>query len=129
MDTQGLKPEVDPMINLSIREKKSVRDELRKDLFKKLNSGELTTWQEISRDEDFKEMRRNSNIKFEFSFSVAYKAYLAGNWKKAGADFKKLLDQRPKDGPTRTLYNIIVEENNSVTPIWWRGVRPLTRKT
>jgi hypothetical protein len=39
-----MEPVEDPMINKPIKEKKAIRDKLRKDLFAKLNSGKSTTW-------------------------------------------------------------------------------------
>lgn len=36
----------------SIKDKKSIRDSQRKELFKKLFSGEMTTWEEFSDDPD-----------------------------------------------------------------------------
>lgn len=44
LETEDLESMDDPMEFLSIREKKAVRDEMRKTLFKKLNSGEMSTW-------------------------------------------------------------------------------------
>lgn len=73
LETDDLEPIDDPMEFLSIREKKAVRDEMRRTLFKKLNSGEMSTWQEISRDKEFMELRKNVDIKFEHCFSQAYK--------------------------------------------------------
>ena len=111
LETDDLETIDDPMESLSIREKKAVRDEMRKTLFKKLNSGEMSTWQEISRDKEFIEMRRNCDIKFEHCFSQAYKMYIAGDWAKAGAEFAKLHKIRPKDGPTAALCEIINDDH------------------
>ena len=129
LKTNNLIPEEDPLRDLGIRDKKTVRDELRKNLFRRLNCGEVSTWQEISRDQDFIEMRQKVDIKFEYTFSVAYKAYIAGNWKKAGDELKKLIKIRPSDGPTRTLHSIVVDEAKCVAPKDWAGYRPLTRKS
>lgn len=80
MNTENLQSDDDPLNNCTIREKKAVRDKIRKDLFKKLNTGEVTTWQEISKDPDYQEMRKNVDIKFEYAYSKAYQEYINGNW-------------------------------------------------
>lgn len=129
LETDNLEAMDDPMEFLSIREKKAVRDEMRKTLFKKLNSGEMSTWQEISRDKEFIEMRKDVDIKFEHCFSQAYKMYIAGDWSKAGPEFAKLAKIRPRDGPTTALSEIINDDYKGVAPADWKGYRPLTRKS
>ena len=44
LHTSNLVPEEDPLRDLCIRDKKTVRDELRKNLFRRLNCGEVSTW-------------------------------------------------------------------------------------
>ena len=91
--------------------------------------GEMSTWQEISRDKEFLEMRRNVDIKFEHVFAQAYKSYIAGDWAAAGAEFERLHRVRPEDGPTAALTEIIVDQHKGVAPADWKGYRPLTRKS
>lgn len=43
----------DLMLNLKIKEKKASRDKLRKDMFKRLHNGSVTTWEEFTKDLDF----------------------------------------------------------------------------
>ena len=69
MDTEDMLIEDDLIHHLPIKEKKMLRDEMRKTLFKKLNSGEVSTWQEIAQDPDFQELRAAADIKFEYRFS------------------------------------------------------------
>lgn len=49
----------DPLLNLPINEKKQIRSIMKKKLISRLYKGERTTWQEISRDRDFLELRKN----------------------------------------------------------------------
>lgn len=44
IQTDDLEQVDDPLANKSIREKKAIRDQMRKDLFKRLYSGKVTTW-------------------------------------------------------------------------------------
>ena len=44
IQTDDLEAVDDPMAEKPIKEKKAIRDTLRKDLFAKLNSGQTTTW-------------------------------------------------------------------------------------
>lgn len=48
INSNGLKPAVDPMLEMPINKKKRIRDQIRKDMFNRLNSGAVTTWQEFS---------------------------------------------------------------------------------
>jgi hypothetical protein len=57
IDYDNMDPVDDPLLNLPIKEKKSIRDKIRKDLFGKLFSGNITTWDEFSMDQDFIELR------------------------------------------------------------------------
>ena len=47
IQTDDLEPIDDPLQNLSMKEKKEVRDEIRKRMFQRFASGESTTWQEF----------------------------------------------------------------------------------
>jgi hypothetical protein len=78
--TDKLSSTEDPMILFPIKDKKSVRDSLRKELFNKLFAGVATTWDEISRDSDFIEMRKKVDQTFEKLFAQAYKLYIRGDW-------------------------------------------------
>jgi len=44
IQTEDMEQVDDPMRDKPIKEKKAIRDKLRKDLFAKLNSGKTTTW-------------------------------------------------------------------------------------
>jgi len=66
LQTDDLETMDDPLYNLPIREKKQVRDEVRKRLFEKLYEKQTTTWQEFNNDKDFLELRKKSDAKFEY---------------------------------------------------------------
>lgn len=100
IDQEDLEPIDDPMIKMSIKEKKSIRDKIRKDLFQKLNSGTITTWDEFCNDQDFIELRRKVDPEFEKLFNHTYKLYIKGDWKTCGDNLEKLIKMRPHDGPT-----------------------------
>ena len=59
VQTTNLQPTEDPMIKMSIKEKKQIRDRMRKDMFERLFQGIVTTWQEFSNDSDFYELRKD----------------------------------------------------------------------
>lgn len=80
INTDNLEANEDPMIYMSIKDKKTVRDSLRKELFNKLFAGIATTWQEFSADSDFIELRKSVDYNFEKNFSTAYKNYIRGDW-------------------------------------------------
>ena len=42
--TNNMEPADDPMIKMSIKEKKQIRDRMRKDMFARLFQGMVTTW-------------------------------------------------------------------------------------
>jgi len=108
IDYDDLEPVSDPLLNLPIKEKKSIRDKIRKELFGKLFSGNMTTWDEFSEDQDFIELRRYVDPDFEKTFHIAYKAYIRGDWHTAGSHLEKLILMRPNDGPTKNLHRIVV---------------------
>ena len=80
IQTENLEPVDDPLLNLPINEKKQIRSVMKKKLISRLYKGERTTWQEISRDRDFIELRKYYDQKFENKFSDGYKLYISGDW-------------------------------------------------
>ena len=44
IQTDDLEPSEDPLIDVPIREKKAIRDEMRRRLHQQLSKGETTTW-------------------------------------------------------------------------------------
>ena len=128
IQTDDLEPIDDPLQNLSIKEKKEVRDEIRKRLFQRFASGESTTWQEFSEDADFQELRKRADPKFEYQFTKGYNAYIKGDWQTAGKTFEKLVKARPNDGPSINLERVINKKHKRLAPPDWQGFRPLTSK-
>ena len=128
IDVDNLLPQGDPMEDKDISVKKKLRDGMRAKMFAALFKGEITTFQEFSKDRDFIDLRLNTSQEFEDDFAKYYKAYLAGDWVTAGNGFKELHALRPKDGPVKNLHEIINIEANQKAPSDWKGYRPLTRK-
>jgi hypothetical protein len=53
MQTENLEIVDDPLHGSSVKDKKAIRDKMRKDMFARLFNGTLTTWQEFESDGDF----------------------------------------------------------------------------
>jgi hypothetical protein len=49
-------------------------------MFSRLFGAIVTTWQEISSDTDFMELRKDVDYDFEKLFHNAYRAYIRGDW-------------------------------------------------
>jgi len=128
IQTDDLEPSDDPLADVPIREKKAIRDEMRRRLHEQLYKGETTTWDEFQKDKDIYELRKNVDQKYERRFAEAYKQYIAADWASAGATIQKLLELRPKDGPAASLNRIINIEGKAVAPSDWPGWRALTSK-
>ena len=128
IQTEDLESCEDPLQHKSIREKKAIRDQMKRDLFKRLYSGSITTWQEFNNDHEFLELRKNVDPEYEELFAKTYRAYIDGDWKTAGEGAAKLVEQRPEDGPAVNLNKIINTRHNRKTPETWKGYRELTSK-
>ena len=128
IDVDNLLPQGDPMGDKDIGVKKKLRDGMRAKMFSAFYKGEITTFQEFSKDRDFIDLRLNTSQEFEDDFAKYYKSYLAGDWETAGNGFKELHELRPKDGPVKNLHEIINVESNQKPPEDWKGYRPLTKK-
>lgn len=55
-------------------------------------------------------------------------AYRSQNWENAEADFKKVIEILPDDGPSRTFIRRIEEYRNNPPPSGWDGVYQATSK-
>ena len=100
VDVDGLERTKDPMYNKKLKEKKFMRDQMRHKMFKRLYSQEKTTWEEFNNDHEFIELRKNVDDNFENLFKASYKLYIEGNWENAGKGFERLVEWKPKDGPS-----------------------------
>lgn len=85
IQTDDLEPSDDPLADVPIREKKAIRDEMRRRLHEQLYKSETTTWDEFQKDKDIYELRKNVDQKYERRFAEAYKQYIAGDWASAGS--------------------------------------------
>lgn len=82
--TDDLEEVDDELLYDSIKNKKKLRDQLRKDMFQRLFSGTKTTWEEFTEDPDFIELRKKVDPEFEVLFASTYELYIKGDWEKAG---------------------------------------------
>ena len=128
IQTHDMEPDQDPLYFRSIKEKKSIRDKMRKELLGKLNTEKISTWEEINSDRDFLELRKHLNLEFESVFKLCYASYLKGDWTEAGIHAKKLIELCPDDGPSVSLNYTINIRFEGKCPEWWDGFRPLTSK-
>lgn len=65
-----------------------------------------------------------SQIQLKFQFQDAFHEYMFGNWTKALELFKHILNDFPKDGPTKFLKAFIEQEHdNSNARMKWTGFR------
>ena len=72
-------------------------------------------------------MRKHYNTKFVETFASAYQMYKRGEFKEAHAKLHQGLEMNPKDGPSKTLIEVI-EDFNMQAPKDWAGYRALTNK-
>ena len=128
IQTEDMEPADDPLADAAIREKKAIRDEMRRRLHEELENGATTTWDEFQKDRDIYELRKNVDPKRERRFAEAYQQYIRGEWARAGPTLQQLVDQRPNDGPARNLHEIVNLQHKGVAPADWKGYRALTSK-
>ena len=95
--------------------------------FEKIKQGKLFTADLFTNYGKLKIMRLNITIEFQERFKKAYNFYLRGAWKQAHLLFQRVLESRPKDGPSHTLCNYL-DSKNCITPSDWNGCRALTSK-
>lgn len=113
---------------MALKEKKRILDRESRELFLRLQRQKKTTYQMISQDRDFAELRRDFNPQFARDFEVAYNDYIKGKWPRAIEQIKHCLKMNPLDGPCLTLLDILQNTNNGQTPPNWEGFRNLTEK-
>jgi hypothetical protein len=107
INVDGLERTKDPMYNKKLKEKKQMRDQMRHKMFRRLYTQEKTTWEEFNADHEFIELRQNVDDNFENLFKASYKLYIEGNWENAGKGFERLVEWKPKDGPSYNLHKVI----------------------
>jgi len=127
VDFNGLEEIADRFQNMMVKEKKSIRDQEKKQLLTKVERGWKTTLQVWSQDAEFKELRRNYDPMFVKKFNEAYLKYREGDWATAEDIFSQCLKINPSDGPTKNL-KLYIERCNGRAPQGWVGVRELTDK-
>lgn len=80
LDFDDMQEKSDRFQNLTIKEKKSLREKEKKALNHKLATGKRSTWDIYARDKDYKELRRKFDKNLHKKFNEAYKKYIAGDW-------------------------------------------------
>ena len=111
VDFEGLEEQPDRFASMTAKEKKALRDQEKRHIQQKLESGYKSTYDIWSKDPDFKELRRNYDPMFAKKFGEAYKKYIAGDWATAEDIFTQCLKINPYDGPTKTLKRYIENLN------------------
>ena len=86
----NLMPERDVLLRIDLKHKKDVRKEAKRRVLNKIESEDQTTWNILSNDQDFKEMRRKLSADFEKKFYRAYKHYILGDWQQAAEIIEEL---------------------------------------
>jgi hypothetical protein len=76
---------------------------------------------------ELQRMRYSYDYMFESKFSKAMELYIEGNFPAAKDKFDECLDIKPRDGPTLTLVDFIIE-NGLKSPPDWDGYRVLSEK-
>lgn len=79
----------DRLRNLGVKEKKRNRDREKKDLWNKLKRHRKTTYQVITHDRDFIELRKHYKQDFTDAHKIAFDHYIAGDWPSARAALDK----------------------------------------
>ena len=110
-----------------MKERKTIRDQEKKQIQERLFVHGRSTNEIWSKDNDFKELRRNYDPMFAKKFNEAYTKYIDGDWATAEDIFTQCLKINPNDGPTRTIKRYI-ENQNGRAPENWKGFRELTDK-
>ena len=72
-------------------------------------------------------MRKGYNPQFAENYAAAYALYKQGEFAEAHAKLNEGLKINPKDGPSKTLIEVI-EEHDKQAPRDWKGYRALTSK-
>ena len=112
---------------MTIKEKKSIREQEKKHLHRKIFQKRRTTFEIFCKDKDFKELRKTYDKSLALKFGEAYTNYIKGDWATAEDLFAQCLKINPNDGPTKTLKGYI-EDLNGIRPANWKGFRELTDK-
>jgi hypothetical protein len=86
------------------------------------------TFDLITEDHDWQELRQGYNAQFFKLFIQMYDSYKKGDWTRAISHLPVLLEQCPTDGPTLVLEQFMLKQCNGVRPDDWTGSRILTEK-
>lgn len=73
----------DQYLGMSPKEKKDLKNLQKQTILKQVYEGDTTTWEIISKDSEFKELRRKVNPSHEKAFGRAYHRYIDGRWAEA----------------------------------------------
>ena len=127
VNLDGLNEVRDRFMRLPNQMKKREHERERQDTWTKLERSRKTTKMIIDRDSDIIEMRQGQNTAFLKLFVQAYAYYKQGLFDDAHQMLLLALEVNPKDGPTKTLIEVI-EDFGKKAPEGWAGYRALTSK-
>ena len=127
VETDALNEVRDRFMRLPNQMKKREHERERQDTWTKLERSRKTTKMIIDRDSDIIEMRQGQNQAFLKLFVQAYAYYKQGLFEDAHEMLKMALEVNPKDGPSKTLLEVI-EDHGKKAPEGWQGYRALTSK-
>ena len=127
VNLDGLNEVRDRFMRLPNQMKKREHERERQDTWTKLERSRKTTKMIIDRDSDIIEMRQGQNAAFLKLFVQAYAYYKQGLFDDAHQMLLLAQDVNPKDGPTKTLIEVI-EDFGKKAPEGWAGYRALTSK-
>ena len=128
VDVEELDETRDRFARLPMKMKKREYERERADMWSKLDRGRKTTLQLIHGDKEYIEVRKHHNQHFADQYAKAYKLYKDGDFETAHDEFKKALELKPHDGPTKTLLDVIATDFGGKAPEDWEGFRALMRK-
>ena len=70
----------DRFIDMNLKEKKENRQIEKQTVLKKVYDSKVPTWNIISTDAEFRELRTHVSVMYERSFCLGYKYYKSGDW-------------------------------------------------
>lgn len=99
----------------------------KKEIRNKVDSGEFTISEQFSENKDLKLLLVNYKQEFHDLWKGAFNCYINGNWQESKSRIEECLKERPNDGPSKTIMEVI-HDSHYEAPQEWQGFRELTEK-
>lgn len=112
--------------NMSMKEQKIYRVHqrvLRNQLREQAFEGSVKISDFFDQIEDLKIMRQKFGREWRETYNTAFKAYIRGRWDEAQTGFKKILEMKADDQPSKLLLEFM-GETNFKPPLTWNGTKP-----